>query len=242
MTFDCRYHGERSGAPGEMEESGWVDQLGKAVYNKALVGAWNGSGERPFVYDSAWDMMRAIDYIEATPSEFDASRIGSTGISLGGIITWIASVVDPRITVSVPAIGVQNFKWALDHNSFMPRIDTIRPVFDAGAVSLGHTSSGDIDAKVVQAVWDRILPEITAEFDAPSSLPLIAPRPLLVVCGKKDPRCPIEGILPAVAAAEAAYESQGVSERIGLFTDEEAAHEITSKMWDEIDNWLERFL
>ena len=241
ISFDCRYHGERS-QTGEMEESGWVDQLGKEAYTQALVDAWNGSGERPFVYDSAWDMMRAIDYIEATPSEFDASRIGATGISLGGIITWIASAIDTRITVSVPAIGVQNFKWALDHNSFMPRIDTIRPVFDAGAAALGQSSSGEINAGVVQAVWDRILPEITAEFDAPNSLPLIAPRPLLVVGGAKDPRCPIEGVLPAIAAAEVAYDSHGASERMDLFTDEEAAHEITPRMWDEIDGWFERFL
>ena len=144
--------------------------------------------------------------------------------------------------MSVPAIGVQNFKWALDHNSFMPRIDTIRPVFDAGAAALGQSSSGEINAGVVQAVWDRILPEITAKFDAPNSLPLIAPRPLLVVGGAKDPRCPIEGVLPAIAAAEVAYDSHGASERMDLFTDEEAAHEITPRMWDEIDGWFERFL
>ena len=83
----------------------------------------------------------------------------------------------------------------LDHNSFVPRIETILP---------------------------------TSVFS--------------VVGGAKDPRCPIEGVLPAIAAAEVAYDSHGASERMDLFTDEEAAHEITPRMWDEIDGWFERFL
>ncbi len=43
-------------------------------------------------------------------------------------------------------------------------------------------------------------------YDAPHSLPAIAPRPLLAVQGELDPRCPLEGLRPALDAARAAYQ------------------------------------
>ncbi len=44
------------------------------------------------------------------------------------------------------------------------------------------------DAAFVRKFYDRIVPEIYGEFDGPSMLPLIAPRPLLVVNGDSDAR------------------------------------------------------
>ena len=41
--------------------------------------------------------------------------IGMIGFSKGGMETYLAAAVDPRIAVAVPCIGVQSFRWALDH-------------------------------------------------------------------------------------------------------------------------------
>lgn len=39
--------------------------------------------------------------------DVDANRIGSTGISLGGMHTWFLGLADSRVRVLAPAIGVQ---------------------------------------------------------------------------------------------------------------------------------------
>lgn len=44
----------------------------------------------------AWDVVRAVDYLETRP-EIDAQRIGCCGISGGGTITFFAACVEPRI-------------------------------------------------------------------------------------------------------------------------------------------------
>lgn len=71
--------------------------------------AWNGSGEMPFLLDNVWDVMHVIDYLE-TRSDVDKGKIGLTGISLGGMITWLTAALDERVAVAVPMIGVQNFR------------------------------------------------------------------------------------------------------------------------------------
>ena len=47
----------------------------------------------------AWDVMRAIDYLE-TRKEIDPGRIGCMGISGGGTVTLYAAAVEPRIKVA----------------------------------------------------------------------------------------------------------------------------------------------
>jgi dienelactone hydrolase len=44
----------------------------------------------------AWDVMRAIDYIESRP-ELDAKRVGCMGISGGGTCTQFTAALEPRI-------------------------------------------------------------------------------------------------------------------------------------------------
>lgn len=46
----------------------------------------------------------------------------------------------------------------------------------------------EADAAVVQNAWHRLLPGLLEDFDSPKSLPCIAPRPLIVVNGRDDPR------------------------------------------------------
>jgi dienelactone hydrolase len=255
ISFDLRYHGERSNhsrlsgsGGGVYETSGaWEHELTAdervQTYQAALVAAWRGSGEQPFIYDSAWDLMRLVDWLHegggAHALGVDPLRLGATGISLGGMVAWLAAAADPRVAVAAPSLGVQGFQWALDRDSFAARVATLPPVFAAAQADLKATT---LDSAVAAAVWDRLLPGIRSVFDAPLSLPLVAPRPLLLVHGARDPRCPIGGVRVAFAAAHAAYSDAGASNAAALFEDAEAAHEVTPKMWAHIDAWFDRHL
>lgn len=62
--------------------------------------------ERPFLLDNVWDLGVLLDYLETRP-DVDAARIGITGVSLGGMHSWLAAALDARIAVAAPMIGVQ---------------------------------------------------------------------------------------------------------------------------------------
>src|SRR5262249_11298298 len=65
VAIDGRYHGER--APGE-------------DYPAAILRAYIEGQEHPFLYDTVWDVLRLIDYLE-TRDDVDAKRIGLMGFS-----------------------------------------------------------------------------------------------------------------------------------------------------------------
>ena len=92
-AIDCRYHGDRAvaaatsaGAPGAAAAAEATAAAATAaaaaaaeggrggdghtplppareVYQQALVAAWRGSGERPFLLDTVWDVQRLLDYL-----------------------------------------------------------------------------------------------------------------------------------------------------------------------------------
>ena len=160
------------------------------------------------MYDTAWDMMKVIDWL-SDRDDVDASRIGVTRISLGGMHTWFTAAADPRVAAAAPLIGVQNYRYALDQGLWHARVDSIRPLFAEVAKQMGKPATGDfklsdgnrqlhmvasggtpsIDAEVVEAVWKQVCPSLIdggQEMDGPQSLRLIAPRPLLIANGEPD--------------------------------------------------------
>lgn len=58
-------------------------------------------------------------------------------------------------------------------------------------------------------MWDRIAPGLASQFDSPYSIPTIAPRPLLILGGAEDRRCPVAGLeIPRSMASQAYGEFQ----------------------------------
>ena len=110
VSIDGRYHGER-GKP--------------ADYNAAIAKAFAQGGEHPMYYDTVWDVMRLIDYLQTRP-DVDGKRIGLIGFSKGGIETWITSAIDTRVACSIPCIGVQSFAWALANDAWHARVGTVQ--------------------------------------------------------------------------------------------------------------------
>ena len=227
VAIDGRYHGERAGASSE----------GMSPYLAAILRTYRTGREHPFLYDTVWDVMRLIDYLETRP-DIDRSRIGLAGISKGGMETYLAAAVDPRIAVAVPMIGVQSFRWALDHGAWDSRAWTLREAVEAAAKDAGT----GVGAPFMRRFYDKVAPGVYAEFDGPSMLPLIAPRPLLAINGDSDPRTPIGGVRACMAAAEQAYKAQGVADRLVLHLQQDAGHQVTPEGDRVALAWLERWL
>jgi predicted esterase len=228
VSIDGRYHGERVGDTATVLDS---------PYTSAILNSYKTGSEHPFFYDSVLDVMRLIDYLETRP-DIDASRIGLGGTSKGGIETYLAAAVDPRITVSVPERGVQSFKWALDHSGWDSRAWTFRDALEAAA----RESKTTVTAAFVRQFYDRVAPGIYGEFDAPAMLPLVAPRPMLVINGDSDPRTPMAGVRESAAAAERAYKAAGASDKFVLQVMPDVGHENTPEIEKAMVEWFVRWL
>lgn len=227
VAIDGRYHGERATrVPG-----------GLVPYQAAILEAYRTGKEHPFLYDTVWDVMRLVDYLE-TRDDVDRARIGLMGISKGGMETYLAAAADPRIAVAVPLIGVQSFRWALDHGAWDSRAWTLREAIDAAA----QDTKENVGAGFMRKFYDRIAPGLYGEFDGPAMLPLIAPRPLLVINGDSDPRTPIGGVRECMAAAERAYKALGAADRVMLHLQPNAGHQVTPDADRLTLSWFEKWL
>jgi dienelactone hydrolase len=227
VAIDGRYHGERA-ASGH----------GSADYQVAIVRAWEGDGEHPFFFDTVRDIRRLVDYL-ATRDDVDAVRIGLTGISKGGIETYLTAAVDQRIAVAVPFIGVQSFAWALQNNDWQGRIGTIQDGFNTIAREEGVTNP---DSAFVQKFYDRLVPGIYSEFDGPKMLSLIAPRPLLIVNSDSDKNCPLPGVELCVAAAQKIYRADHAENRFGAIIQKNSGHLVKPASEQAMIDWFVRWL
>jgi dienelactone hydrolase len=227
VAIDARYHGERSGnATGPL-----------SPYSAAILDAYKNGREHPFFYDTVLDVMRLVDYLETRP-DVDPSRIGLGGFSKGGIETYLAAAIDPRIAAAVAGHGVQSFRWALDHGAWDSRAWTIRGALEAGAAD----AASGVSATFVRQFYDRVAPGIHREFDAPAMLPLVAPRPMLVINGDSDPRTPIAGVRESAAAAERAYQASGAADKFVLRILPNVGHEQTAEYEKAMLDWFVRWL
>ncbi|XP_021277092.1 uncharacterized protein LOC110411313 isoform X2 [Herrania umbratica] len=205
---------------------------------EALVSSWRKGDTMPFIFDTVWDLIKLADYLSLR-KDIDASRIGITGISLGGMHAWFAAFADTRYTVAVPIIGVQGFRWAIDNDKWQARVDSIKAVFEEARMDLGKSA---IDKEVVEKVWDRIAPGLASQFDSPYSIPAIAPRPLLILNGADDPRCPLDGIKTPEKRARKAYQKAHSSNNFKLIAQPGIGHQLTPLMVKEACVWMDRFL
>jgi dienelactone hydrolase len=212
VAIDGRYHGERTKAG-----------KGAAEYNEAILRAYRTGKEHPFLYDTVWDVLRLIDYLE-TSADIDPKRIGLIGFSKGGMETYLAAAIDPRVVVAVPCIGVQSFRWALENNAWQSRVGTFQAAINGAAKDAGIV---EINADFVRKFYDRVVPGIYAQFDGPEMLPLIAPRPLLVISGDSDPRTPLPGVMECAARAREAYAGARAEEKFQLLVQDKTGHAVT---------------
>lgn len=228
VAIDGRHHGARTAAG-----------KGSAEYQDAILRAWRTPGRvYPFFFDTAWDVIRLLDYLE-TRAEVDAKRIGLIGTSKGGIETYLAAAVDPRIAVAVPLIGVQSFRWALEHDAWQSRIGTIQQAVDTAAKDSGGEK---VDAAFVQKFYARVAPGIDGRFDGPAMLPLIAPRPLFVINGDSDARTPMPGLMLCIEAARVSYRAARAEDRLKFLPQKDTGHKVTPAAHALALEWFKQWL
>ncbi|KAL3701290.1 hypothetical protein R1sor_019312 [Riccia sorocarpa] len=224
VAIDSRYHGERA--------------RGSDAYPSALIRAWATGNEMPFIFDTVWDLIKLVDYL-VTRRDVDPTRIGVTGISLGGMHAWYAAVADSRIAVVVPMIAVQCFSWAVVNNRWHARVQSIPHVFEVARRELGKTA---VDSEVVARVWRRIAPGLLDRFDAEHTIAAVAPRPLLILNGQADERCPVPGLERPISQAAEVYRSAGVADNFMFKAEEGVEHAISDSMLYDASVWMDRHL
>jgi dienelactone hydrolase len=227
VAIDGRYHGARTKSAKRSEE-----------YVDAILRTFRGAKELPFFYDTAWDVMRLVDYLE-TRDDTDAKRIGLFGISKGGIEAYLTAAADPRIAAVVPCIAVESFRWAAENNSWQSRIGTVQAAFDAAAMDSGIAKPG---GEFVHTFYCKVAPGLDREFDGPAMVPLIAPRPFLSINGELDPRTPKGGLDLCEAAARAAYRAAGADEKFVLHVQPNTAHKVNPESLVLAREWFVRWL
>lgn len=227
VAIDGRYHGARSRAG-----------RGSAEYNEAILRAYRNGREHPFLYDTVWDVLRLIDYLE-TREDVDSKRIGLIGFSKGGMETYLAAAVDPRVAVAVPCIGAQSFRWALENNAWQSRVETFQAALTGAAKDAGVT---EINADFVRRFYDRVVPGVYKEFDGPEMLPLIASRPLLVINGDSDPRTPMPGVMECATRARQAYARARAEDKFQLLIQEKTGHTVTPAARQAALAWFVKWL
>lgn len=223
VAIDGRHHGERA-----------KGAAGATAYSDAILRAYRTGKEHPFLYDTVWDVLRLIDYLE-TRDDVDAKRIALIGFSKGGMETYLAAAADARVAAAVPCIGVQSFAWALEHDAWQSRVSTFRSALDAAARDAGNVQ---VDADFVRHFYDRVVPGIYSQFDGPQMLPLIAPRPLLVIVGEQDARTPLPGVLECADRARKAYAAAQAAAKFVLWVQPKTGHQVTPQAQRDALAWL----
>jgi dienelactone hydrolase len=228
VAIDARYHGERARG---------VAGPAASPYSNAIYRSFQTGKEHPFFFDTVWDVMRTIDYLQAR-ADVDGSRIGLAGFSKGGVETYLAAAVEPRIAAAVSGHGVQSFQWGLDHSGWDSRAWTIRDAIEPAAAD----AKSGVNAQFLRRFYDRVAPGIYGQFDGPSMLALAAPRPFLVVVGDSDPRTPMGGVRECAAAAEKSYAAAGAAGKFSLLVEENVGHEQTPVFNKSMVEWFARWL
>jgi len=160
------------------------------------------------------ETMRAVDYLQTRP-DVDRARIGITGFSLGGAVSWYAAAVDPRLSVVAPVCGgvgtydalLQYQKQTSYHSQYF---------YPAGFL--------------------KIFPG-----DQPEVFASLAPRAVLVVGRDQDQGMPVEGLRRLEQEAKAAYARRGVAERFAVHLTA-GEHTYTEEMFEQVGQWFRRFL
>jgi dienelactone hydrolase len=160
------------------------------------------------------EVIRAVDYLQ-TRTDVDRTRIGITGFSLGGAMTWYAAAADPRLTVIVPVCGGVGTYDALLGNQKKTSYHS-QYFYPAGFLK--------------QFPGDQ--PEVFAS---------LAPRAVLIVGRDQDQGMPVEGLRKLEQEVKAAYAKRGAPERFAVHITA-GEHTYTEEMFDQVKAWFARFL
>jgi dienelactone hydrolase len=184
---------------------------GQNIYAEALGEQLEG---RSYMGLLVYETMRAVDYLLTRP-DVDRRRIGITGFSLGGAVSWYAAAADPRLSVVVPVCGgagtydalLKRQRQAAYHSQYF---------YPAGFLKLFPGDQPEVFASLV-------------------------PRAVLVVGRDQDQGMPVEGLRRLEREVTAAYARRGAPGRFAVHLTA-GDHTYTEEMFREVSQWFLRFL
>ena len=114
LSLDARTFGARAGwrpesrntDRGAFIKASWDDM--HALMRRAIIDGRSVAGME------TWDIIRAVDYLE-TREDVDAGRIGCVGWSMGGNLSWMAAIVEPRIKAVCTVSCMITYEAALEY-------------------------------------------------------------------------------------------------------------------------------
>ena len=180
----------------------------------------------------AFDLMCTLDYLQSRP-EVQAQRIGMLGLSMGGMETLLVAALDRRVQVAVSVAGQVDWE----------------AIFTAGTWKQ-LLRGMDLHQKLVDQqvegarAWDVFRSQYPAleVVQASTLTPLIAPRPLLLMCGSDDPYIPPEAVRRAHHRAQPWYASRRRVEHLAYWLEPGVGHHFTPAMQGRALAWFERWL
>jgi dienelactone hydrolase len=181
------------------------------IYNDAVRAQLEGGS---YMGQLVSEVIRAIDYLQSRP-DVDRARIGVTGFSLGGAMSWYAAAADPRLSVIVPVCGGVGTYDALLRNQKKTDYHS-QYFYPAGFLQ--------------QFPGDQ--PEVFAS---------LAPRAVLIVGRDQDQGMEVEGLRKLEQVVGAAYAKRGASDRFAVHITA-GDHTYTNEMFDQVKAWFDRFL
>ena len=141
--------------------------------------------------------------------------------------------------MAVPCLAVQGFEWELQHDAWQSRAGTFSEALNGAAHDAGVSRP---DAAFLKAFYAKVAPGIDSEFDGPSMVPLIAPRPLLAINGDSDARTPRPGLDEIAVQIRSAYAALRAADRFTLMLEPHTAHKVTTEGNTAAQAWFVRWL
>ena len=178
---------------------------------------WISRGYTPAGVE-VWNGIRAIDYLVSRP-EVDPERLGVTGRSGGGAMSWYLGAVEDRLKVVVPVAGITDLH---DH------------------VVAGNPEVAYPDG-VVEGHCDCMYFVNTYRWDHAMVAALVAPKALLVENTDVDPIFPEAGVRRVFKQLETVYPWYEARDRLDLVIGK-GGHEDTEEIRHPAFAWFDRWL
>jgi cephalosporin-C deacetylase-like acetyl esterase len=174
------------------------------------------------VEQTAADINRLITHIESD-ERFDTTRLGVTGVSMGGLISYYLAANHPKVTTAVPIISVPNFTQYWDDL-----------VLETMATEQGATALASVaEAHERNTAFIR-------RMDPSDKLPAFAPKPLLMQLGNTDINAPKAGAIALYRQLRPYYAAY--PDRLQLRIYANTDHRVTREMIADACDWFRRYL
>jgi dienelactone hydrolase len=158
------------------------------------------------------DDLLVLNYLLTRP-EVDPTRVGTTGMSMGGSrATWLAAL-DERIKVVIPVAQMTRY------HDFAER--------------------GDYS---LHGIYYYVPGILRSDLDMEMIVSLTAPRPQLILIGDSDPLSPIEGVYKIASFAQQVYSLYNASDRFHVSIYEGLGHSYSREMFQAMLDGFRTYL